>query len=252
MRYVLKKFYVYVWKDLDDGNIFYVGKGCGKRYKSLRNRNKYFMEYVSSHNVDSEIVAYFDTEDEAFKYEESLMKHYKDMGQCKCSLMSGGYGGFSSVWSDEMKHYWSEYNPMKSPEQRERMSKSNPMRNADVAQRNGAKHQKAVIINGIEYSGLKVASKQLGVAERTVLVWCKRGYDTDGNPCRYANKPQKDYKFSKTSSKAILVDGKHLFNSLKEATQFFGVKDTSPLCRSLKENKPYHGHIVEYANQQPS
>lgn len=126
------------------------------------------------------------------------------------------------------------------------------MRNADVAQRNGAKHQKAVIINGIEYSGLKVASKELGVAEGTVLVWCKRGYDTDGNPCRYANKPQKDYKFSKTSSKAILVDGKHLFNSLKEATQFFGVKDTAPLCRSLKENKPYHGHIVEYANQHPS
>lgn len=29
-------------------------------------------------------------------------------------------------------------------------------------------------------------------------------------------------------------------------------KDTSSLCKALKTNKPYHNHIVEYANQQPS
>lgn len=248
----MKKFYVYVWKNLENGEVFYVGKGCGKRYRSLRNRNKFFLKYVDEHKVESSIVEWFDNEEDAFAHELELTTYYKSIGQCSCSLMDGGFGGYSKVWSKEMRTYWSEYNPMKTQEQRDRMSKNNPMKDSTIAQKVGEQHYREVIINGTNYRSVKHASKELGVVTNTITSWCKRGYDTDGNPCRYANEPQKDYKFPKTCSKAIIVDGKHLFNSIKEATQFFGVKDSSPLCKSLKENRPYHGHIVEYANQHPS
>ena len=64
-----------------------------------------------------------------------------------------------------------------------------------------------VIINGKTYDGTVDAARDLGVWENTVLNWCKRGYDTDGNPCRYADEEQKEYTVHKTSSKAILIDG---------------------------------------------
>lgn len=176
----MKRFYVYEWRDVDTGEVFYVGKGCGNRYKSLNHRNKYFLDYYNNHNTESVIVNYFDNEENAFAYELELTNYYKGIGQCQCCLMDGGYGGYSKVWSKEMKEYWSEYNPMK-------------------------------------------------------------------------DEKQKEYTYPKTSAKKVIIDGKYIFNSLKEAVKdFFGVKDVSPLCKALKTNKPYHNHIVEYVNQQPS
>ena len=80
--------------------------------------------------------------------------------------------------------------------------------------------------------------------------WCQRGYDTKGNSCYYKDNPIKN-NFKKTCSKAVLIDGQY-FSSLRAAADFLGVKDTSPLCKALKANKPYKGHFCEYANQQPS
>ena len=37
-----KRFYVYEWYNVDSGEVFYVGKGTGYRYKRTENRNKYF------------------------------------------------------------------------------------------------------------------------------------------------------------------------------------------------------------------
>lgn len=248
----MKRFYVYEWRDVDTGEVFYVGKGCGNRYKSLNHRNKYFLDYYNNHNTESVIVNYFDNEENAFAYELELTNYYKGIGQCQCCLMDGGYGGYSKIWSKEMKKYWSEYNPMKDEKQRERMSVDNPMKDSNIASIVGEKHKRAVVINGIKYNSVYEAAKANNVYDATIIRWCNRGYNTNGNPCRYENEKQKSFTIQKTSSKKILVDKELLFNSLREAANFFGVKDTSPLCRALKTNKPYHNHIVEYANQQPS
>ena len=34
-----KKFYVYEWYNIDTNEVFYVGKGCGNRYKTTSRRN---------------------------------------------------------------------------------------------------------------------------------------------------------------------------------------------------------------------
>lgn len=231
-----KKFYVYEWYNIDTNEVFYVGKGCGNRYKITSRRNQFFLEYIKNHNTASRIVRDKLTEEEAFKYEKELTDLYRTQNQCQCCLLDGGYGGYSSVWTQEARDYKSKYNPMKDK---------------DIALKNGAKHKRPVIINGKTYDGTVDAARDLGVWENTVLNWCKRGYDTDGNPCRYADEEQKEYTIHKTSSKAILIDGQR-FESLREGAKYLGVTDTSPLCKALKANRPYKGHICVYADQQPS
>ena len=88
-----------------------------------------------------------------------------------------------------------ELDKMKNNEQRTRMCINNPMYNKEIAKKSGEKHKRKVSINGIVYDGLVDAAKELNVAEYTVLNWCKRGYDTDGNPCRYNDEEQKEYNY---------------------------------------------------------
>jgi hypothetical protein len=247
----MNKFYVYEWYNVETNEIFYVGKGCNNRYKNISDRNKYFKDYISKNKVDVRIVKFFETEEEAFKYEAELTKQYRQQGFCKCNLINGGYGGYSKEWTEEMRQYMSEYNPMKTDFQRKRMSEKNPMKDSKIAQKVADKKKRPVLINGIRYDGVIDAAKEIGVWENTISNWCKRGYDTKGNPCKYIDEEQKKYTIHKTSSKAVLIDGIE-YSSLREAANALGVKDTSPLCKALKANRPYKGHICKYVNQQPS
>lgn len=247
----MQKFYVYEWYNIDTNEVFYVGKGCEKRYLNIKNRNKLFLDYYENNNCDVRIVKFFENEEDAFLYESYLIDIYKNKGQAQCCIASGGYGGYSIVWTDELKKYWSENNPMKDEKQRQRMKDNNPMKNEDIAKKNGEKHKRPVIINNIKYNGLIDAAKALNVTTNTILNWCKRGYNTQGEPCRYADEEQKDFTKKTTCSKEVIVDGK-LFPSVRAACDFLGIKDTSPMVRALKANRTYKGHNCKYANQQPS
>ena len=247
----MNDFYVYEWYNIDTNEVFYVGKGCKNRYKNKTDRNKWFIEYINNNNLDSRIVKSNLTEEEAFSFEKQLTEYYKNLNQCNCNLIDGEYGGYSKTWSKEMREYFSQYNPMKSEKQKERMKNCNPMKNPEIAKKVSEKNKRPIIINNIRYDGTVDAAKILGVWENTILNWCKRGYDTEGNPCRYADQKQKEYTIHKTNSKEVIVDGIK-YSSLRKAADALGVKDTSPLCKALKAGKKYKGHTCEYANQQPS
>lgn len=45
-----KNFYVYEWFIIDSFEIFYVGKGTGRRKLELHNRSKYFMNIYNKYN----------------------------------------------------------------------------------------------------------------------------------------------------------------------------------------------------------
>lgn len=133
------------------------------------------------------------------------------------------------------------------------MKKNNPMKNKEIALKNGKKHMRAVIIDGIEYEGVIVAAKALNVRDVTITSWCQRGYNPQGVICRY--KDELDKKFEprvRKNLKPVLIDGKDYYPSVKEAALALGAKDSSPLCKALKNNTMYKGHKCEYANQQPS
>ena len=242
-------FYVYEWYNVNTEEIFYVGKGCGNRYKQVSKRNQKFKDYYENNECAVRIVQDFETEEEAFNYEHIRIIELKAQGQCFCNIDDGGCGGVSFVWNDEMREYKSQYNPMKREEQRLRMSEQNPMYNSEVAQKVAEKTRKTVCYLGKEYTCKELASLT-GYELTTIWKWCKRGYDTDGNPCFYKGEEKNTIKRT-TCSKGVLIDGQY-FPSLRAAGDFLGVKDTSPLCKALKANKTYKGHKCEYANQQPS
>lgn len=249
-------FYVYEWFIVETGEVFYVGKGCRDRYKSKSHRNKLFDEFVNRFNCSSRIVNRFKSEDDAFTYEKERIAKLKRDGLCVCNLDGGGKGGMNFVWTDEMREYKSKYNPMKAANQRERMSIRNPMKNPDVARENGKAKRRPVVINGINYPGVKVAALEIGVCELSIVKWCKRGYDTDGNPCRYADEPQKKYPDSKrthpkaANHKAVIIDGVR-YETVKDAAKAIGVWSES-IIRSIQSGRRCKGHICRYDNQQPS
>ena len=63
-----------------DGTIFYIGKGSKRRAWKTHNRNKHWKSIVEKHNgFNVEILANWDTEQEAFDHEVLLISCFKDM-----------------------------------------------------------------------------------------------------------------------------------------------------------------------------
>lgn len=251
-----KKFYVYKWYNIDTNEVFYIGKGCKNRSKEVSHRNKVFKEYYNSYNCKSEIVKYFDDEKEALEYEHKLILQYKKKNQAIANLDDGGKGGLSFIWTQEMRDYKSKYNPMKEKKQRERMSKNNPMYNPETVQKMINTKARKIIIDNKEYSSATEVANIFNVKRDTIYGWCKRGYTTDGLPCRYYDEEQKEIPFIKTlgahvtNIKSVVIDGIY-YPTVKAGAEAIG-GNSSNLIRAIKSNRPYKGHTCNYANQQPS
>lgn len=249
-------FYVYRWYIKNTNETFYIGKGTKNRYKSTCHRNKIFKYYIANYDCISEILEYFTDENDALLKEKMLIAYYKSLGESKANLDNGGTGGINFVWTQAMRDYQSCFNPMKRPEQKERMSKNNPMKNPEVVEKVKKQTQKSVILNGVYYPSVKKASLNTGHTEGTICKWCKRGYDVDGNPCRYAHEEQKNIPVIKkshpraTTPKAVIVDDIY-YETVQDGANAIGGWPEN-LIRAIKANRTYKGHTCKYANQQPS
>lgn len=74
-------YYTYVHYTVDTKEIFYVGKGKGKRYSQEANRNKWWWSKVNKHKgFTSIIMASWPTEKEALIHEKFLIDCFEDMG----------------------------------------------------------------------------------------------------------------------------------------------------------------------------
>lgn len=241
-------YYIYEWYVKETGEIFYVGKGHGKRFSNTSQRNEYFKQYLKKYQCDVRIAKIFDKENDALSYEHQRICELKQLGQCKCNLDNGGKGGLSFIWTEEMRKYKSIYNPMKNECQKKRMIEQNPMKNPNIAEKVNSRKRKKVIINGKEFESVKQASEYFNRHPSQISSWCKRGYDIYGNPCRFKNLPQKDIEKRRiTCSKKVIIDNK-LFDSVKEGAEYLGVWSET-LIRAIKNNRPCKGHICKYDNQ---
>ena len=244
-----KYFYVYKQFNTETNEIFYIGKGCRNRYKETSHRNKDFLEYYNNNPCSSEIIEYFDTEEEAFKKEHELIQIYREKDQVKANLDDGGKGGCHFIQTPQMREYMSKNNPMKTQEQRERMSKNNPMSNPEIAERVAKQIRKAIIINDIEYKSVKEACEKLQLSEVTLINQLKRGHTTNGKNCYY-----KDGKIStvrRKTDRAVIADG-ILFNTITDAAAYLDCS-ASNLGGALRKGRTtYKNHDIKYANQQPS
>lgn len=92
-----KDYYVYIWYIKDTNEVFYVGKGRGKRYKQTSSRNKFFMDMYTSHDCDVKKVYENLTEAEAFQKEMETIKWYRENTDFRLTNQTDGGEG-SSGW----------------------------------------------------------------------------------------------------------------------------------------------------------
>lgn len=97
-------FYVYIHVRATDGKPFYVGKGCGKRYKGHFDRNPMWKRTAKKYGV--KVVIYRDKLQEwaAFEVEQELIALYgrRNTGHgYLCNLTDGGEGQSGYIPSDE-------------------------------------------------------------------------------------------------------------------------------------------------------
>lgn len=243
-------FYVYEWFIVETGEIFYVGKGTGKRYK-VRKHNSLFNETIKSFNCNSRIIKYFDSEEDAFEYEYIYIEELKAKGQCSCNIYKGGFGGSTKWWTDELREKYSKNNVMKTQVQKNRMLTNNPMSNAIIVEKVNSKKRCPVIIDDIEYPSIKNAAQYFNVSTSTIREWCIKGLSSNGLICRFQNIEHinmhniKSYRLI-----PVIVNGKH-FPSLRQAALYNNV-NYNYLKKILDKKTTSNEFICEYDNQQPS
>lgn len=142
----MNEYYVYEWYNVDTNEVFYVGKGKKDRYKHIKNRNKFFIDYYNTHNCDVRKVYVNLTEKQAFEKEIDLISYYKNKTNFRLTNQTNGGEGMSGfVVSNEFRekmreivsginnpnygHYWTEEQKQKARERvlsRNYKGKNNP------------------------------------------------------------------------------------------------------------------------------
>lgn len=97
------KFYVYIHYTLDTNKPFYVGKGISTRAYKKSGRSNYWKRVINKHGYTVEILDYFNTEQEAFNREKSLICSLKNSGFKLVNFTDGGEGSSGRICSNKTK-----------------------------------------------------------------------------------------------------------------------------------------------------
>ena len=111
-----RRYYVYLWKIKETGEVFYVGKGTGKRYLTRKRENKFFTNMLNSHECESIIYKDNLNEKEAFELEKEMIAYYRKTDCRLTNVLEGGenppkhYGQFTKEHKDNIsqalkRHY---------------------------------------------------------------------------------------------------------------------------------------------------
>lgn len=84
------KFYTYIHRRGDTGEVFYVGKGSGKRAWQAYSRSAWWKNITRLHGYTAEIVARWTLEQDALNHERELISEYRVAG---VQLVNGTDGG---------------------------------------------------------------------------------------------------------------------------------------------------------------
>lgn len=104
------------------------------------------------------------------------------------------------------------------------------------------------------YESVLDIAEELKISKYTIYRWAKKGFDDNGNICKYTNDKRdltfKPYVAGEEKRKPIIVNG-ILYNSKKEAEEKLNIKKggLEPYIKGIRKNNKY---ICEYVNQQPS
>lgn len=102
------KFYTYIHRKADTGEVFYIGKGKGQRSHTIYNRTKFWRHVVAKHGFVVELVEFFDNESDALSSEIVMIADYRLRGIPLVNLTIGGEGASGQVFTEERKRKISE------------------------------------------------------------------------------------------------------------------------------------------------
>ena len=120
-----KKYYVYVHRYASGpkrGQVFYVGKGSGKRAVSTSGRNLYWKRVVNKYGYTHETMMCFHEEVCSFSFERSLINFYGR--ETLVNLTDGGEGPSGATRGREAKDKMKEYHKNRPKVHNEKISKS--------------------------------------------------------------------------------------------------------------------------------
>jgi len=95
--------FTYVHRYSDTGQVFYVGmsKNLSRMTSKQRNHQPKWHEAIANRDWAAEMVASWDTKEEAESHEKLLIECFKDMGHPLVNLTKGGAGRNGFKWTDE-------------------------------------------------------------------------------------------------------------------------------------------------------
>ena len=104
-----RDYYVYIWFIKDTNEVFYVGKGKGRRYKQTSSRNKFFTDMYNTHDCGVKKIYENLTESEAFQKERETVKWYRENTNFRLTNQTdGGEGSSGWVPPEEFKRKQSQ------------------------------------------------------------------------------------------------------------------------------------------------
>lgn len=97
----MNHFYVYLHRRNDTNEVFYVGKGSGRRSHSTK-RNILWKRIAKKAGYTVEIISKNLSESLAYQIEETLITLYKTRDLAKANISLGGFGGMSGLPCPEL------------------------------------------------------------------------------------------------------------------------------------------------------
>ena len=87
-------YYIYAWVILPTFEVFYIGRGHGDRYKSLKDRTKYFHKFYDNYPCTVIIFEKNLTEEQAIIREQEYIAYYRSINMAQANIHNGGqFGG---------------------------------------------------------------------------------------------------------------------------------------------------------------
>lgn len=101
-------YYVYEWYIKETGQVFYVGKGKGRRYQACGHKTFGFRYMISHYDCDVRIVSQNLSEQDAFNEEIKRIAYYRSISDSiLVNITNGGEGTSGYVCTSEMKDHLS-------------------------------------------------------------------------------------------------------------------------------------------------
>ena len=167
-----------------DGTIFYIGKGSRTRAHSKKGRNTQWNNIVNKYgSFGVDILANWDTEEEAFDHEILLISCFRDMGYVLANISDGGLGSTGFKHTEKHKKKIQKMMLVNNPMFNSELRKKQQVNLKIAMQRPEVKEKQSKNRMGIKFSDLHIENLR-----KSHIGICARGKSPSAKKIKFQNK----------------------------------------------------------------